>query len=219
MTVTDTPPPEQKRPKQRKRQERTDLSDRRMLEAAQALILEVGTQRTTLKDVGERAGYSRGLASARFGSREHLFAKIANKCLRSWANEVSRKGENKTGLEALYSRTDAVASYFYERSDDARVMYILWFESVASSSKMTYKLKRFHELARNDIASLVEEGQAAREICPKLDAEVFACQFCGLLFGLCYQWVVNPDAKVIEASIDQLKDNISRWVLSADELR
>ena len=39
-----------------------------MLDAAEALILELGTQATTLKGVGERAGYSRGLAQARFGS-------------------------------------------------------------------------------------------------------------------------------------------------------
>ena len=42
--------------------ERTALSDARMFDAAMQLIVEQGTHATTLKAVGERAGYSRGLA-------------------------------------------------------------------------------------------------------------------------------------------------------------
>ncbi|MEJ2533610.1 MAG: TetR family transcriptional regulator, partial [Halioglobus sp.] len=45
--------------------ERTALSDQRMFEAAIRLINERGTQKTTLKDIGELAGYSRGMANYR----------------------------------------------------------------------------------------------------------------------------------------------------------
>ena len=60
-------------PARRSHAERTDLSDRRMLEAAVQLICDRGPDRTTLKDVGEKAGYSRGLAGYRFGSKPGLF--------------------------------------------------------------------------------------------------------------------------------------------------
>jgi len=53
--------------------ERTEISDLAMLEAATDIILDVGTQNMTLKDVGEKAGFSRSLASLRFGSKEGLF--------------------------------------------------------------------------------------------------------------------------------------------------
>jgi AcrR family transcriptional regulator len=48
--------------------ERTALSDQRMFDAAIKLISQHGTQGTTLKAIGELAGYSRGLANSRFGS-------------------------------------------------------------------------------------------------------------------------------------------------------
>ena len=50
-----------------KQAERSALSDKLMFDAAVQLINERGTAKTTLKDIGEVAGYSRGLASYRFG--------------------------------------------------------------------------------------------------------------------------------------------------------
>ena len=52
--------------------ERAARSDARMGDAAVSLICERGAAGTTLTDVGMRAGYSRGLASARFGSKAGL---------------------------------------------------------------------------------------------------------------------------------------------------
>ncbi len=56
--------------------ERTEISDNRMLDAAVALIVELGPASTSLKEIGLMAGYSRGLAGQRFGSKDkllHLF--------------------------------------------------------------------------------------------------------------------------------------------------
>ena len=66
MAETSTPAA---RARPRTQAERTALSDRRMLEAAIRLIIERGTAGTTLREIGERAGYSRGLASYRFGNK------------------------------------------------------------------------------------------------------------------------------------------------------
>ena len=54
--------------------ERTEISDSRMLDAAVSLIVEQGPAGTSLKEVGMLAGYSRGLAGQRFGSKDALFA-------------------------------------------------------------------------------------------------------------------------------------------------
>ena len=51
-------------------QERSDLSTARLLDAAAELIEEGGYEAMTVAAVGERAGYSRGLVTARFGSKE-----------------------------------------------------------------------------------------------------------------------------------------------------
>ena len=52
--------------------ERKEISDAAMLQAAIDLIIENGCSDLRLKDVGERAGYSRGLAGYRFGNKAGL---------------------------------------------------------------------------------------------------------------------------------------------------
>ncbi len=64
--------------------ERTNQSDKRMLASAVALILKKGTEKTTLKDVGENAGYSRSLAGYRFGSTSSLFDFVLTKLHHYW---------------------------------------------------------------------------------------------------------------------------------------
>ena len=54
--------------------ERTEISDQRMFDATVQLVVEHGPAGTSLKDVGVLAGYSRGLASHRFGSKDKLFS-------------------------------------------------------------------------------------------------------------------------------------------------
>ena len=72
--------------------ERTALSDARMFDAAMQLIVEQGTHATTLKEVGERAGYSRGLASSRFGSKMYIL----------WFESISSHNEVRDHLAAYH---------------------------------------------------------------------------------------------------------------------
>ncbi len=205
---TQTPPPAASKPKRRTHLERTELSDSRMFEAAEELILEVGTQKTTLKEVGERAGYSRGLANARYGNKETLFLKLSERCLGMWRDELQRRAGSKRGLQALITRMDAIVSYALHHSEDARVMYILWFESVGSSSEMKQGLARFHQQARDDIQNLVEEAMGAGEIAQDNNAQLFAMHFTSTMFGLSYQWSVNPQAMNIEQQVSGIKHQL-----------
>jgi len=188
--------------------ERTDLSGSKMLEATESLILEVGTQKTTLKEVGERAGYSRGLANSRFGNKETLFLKLAERCFDVWLQEIQKNSQNKTGLPAFLSRLDAVASFAKHHPETARVMYILWFESVGSTSEMKDRLAVFHQRARKDIIRLIEEAKSAEEISDQVDAKLFAINCTSTLFGLCYQYVVDPEAIDVSAIVQGLKQQM-----------
>ena len=194
-----------KRPPRRTHEERTGLSDRLMLDATEALILEVGTRKTRLIEVGERAGYSRGLANARFGDKETLFLKLADRCRRTWLQELDLAAAGKRGLAAFLSRLDAMVSYARRHPEDARVLYILWFESVGSPSAMKTGLARFHEQARDDIRNLIKEAKKNGEIADDVDPEHFAMHFTSTFFGLSYQWLVNPEAVEIVGFMEEVR--------------
>ena len=81
--------------------ERTAHSDALMLQSAIRLIVERGTAGTHLKDVGESAGYSRGLASYRFGNKAGLFTFIVHTVGDDWLRELSAAVREKNGLPAI----------------------------------------------------------------------------------------------------------------------
>src|SRR5258706_12229442 len=58
--------------------ERRAQSERRLLDAATQLIAEQGFSKTTLAQIGAKAGYSRGLVNERFGSKGELVKVLAD---------------------------------------------------------------------------------------------------------------------------------------------
>ena len=87
--------------------ERKEISDAKMLEAAVDLIVERGAGQVTLKDVGEKAGYSRGLAGYRFGNREGLFDFVLRSVGDEWLGELTQVTANSFGYQAIAAALDA----------------------------------------------------------------------------------------------------------------
>ncbi len=182
-----------KKPTTRRTQtERKETSDRKMFAAATKLILERGTVRTTLKDIGEKAGYSRGLAQARFGNKEQLYHELIGLYGRRWSEELDNFVANKRGLDALFAATDALEDFLESAPDQLRVMYILWFESVGAGAVLRNRLKAMHETSRTDVKRWIDQAKDDGSVHPELDARYFSDLYCSFVFGLIYQWLVNP---------------------------
>lgn len=179
--------------------ERTALSDARMYEAAMELIVERGTHNTTLKDVGERAGYSRGLASNRFGSKEALFSQMVREFNRKWASGLREFVKERTGLAAFMSAFDAVEYFLMNHTTEMQALYILWFESMSSHTVVRRRLAANHAAYRRDSERWVREGIQQGAIRPSIDPSCFAVEFAALIFGLVYQWLVDPASINIHA--------------------
>lgn len=185
-----------KKPRARRRTqaERTALSDARMFDAAMQLIVEEGTHATTLKSVGERAGYSRGLASSRFGSKDALFGQLVLHFNTSWTRELANKVGEQTGAQACLAALRAVEGFISSHTGYMKAMYILWFESISSHTDVRTHLAAYHQIYRNDVAHWVKEGMASGEIQSDVDADCYAFGFCSFIFGTIYQWLVAPES-------------------------
>lgn len=194
MTVARGTEPSKRSSSRRMTQaERTALSDSRMYDAAIRLICEAGTHNTTLKDIGEHAGYSRGLASHRFGSKDTLFANLIFNFNIRWAAQLQRRLQGQSGLSAIFIALESVEEFLIEESDYMRAMYILWYESIASHSEVKQRLVEYHQAYRRDVSSWIRKGQAEQSIGEHIDPDRFAVQYCSFVFGTIYQWLVAPD--------------------------
>lgn len=195
-------------PTRMKQADRTALSDARMLEAAKELIAAHGTHHTTLREVGERAGYSRGLASNRFGSKEGLFSQLVLDFNRRWAEELHNTVGNSTGLPAFNAALDAVEFFLLNRSDEMKALYILWFESMSSHDEVRQRLALNHKAYRRDAERWVREGIAEGTIRDTIDPQSFAVEFASLIFGLIYQWLIDPDSIDVHVVFQQYHRNV-----------
>ena len=189
--------------------ERTALSDQRMFEVAIELVNERGTAKTTLKDIGEGAGYSRGLASYRFGSKDGLWMELFARFDHIWKAHLSEYLTGKRGLAALQAAIQAQRDIFTRESGYLRAMYILWYESLGRESDIRASLASHHVIYRRDVQQWIEQGQEAGEIRADVDPANFATGYCSTMFGTIYQWVVAPDAIDLEAFFEHFAATVT----------
>ena len=174
--------------------ERTALSDTRMVETAIELIVQHGIEGMTLKEVGEAAGYSRGLAGYRFGSKEGLMNHVIRAIGDEWLRELKQVTRDKVGLDAICAAIDAHYRFCREAPDRVFAFYILWFQSVSPDSLCKDVMASIHERRQKDVTEWIEQGIKQGLIDPSVDADVIAEQFCSAVIGIVYQWLVKPEA-------------------------
>jgi len=188
--------------------ERTALSDKRMFDATVELINERGTQKTTLKEISERAGYSRGLANYRFGCKDNLMLELFIRFDYRWKRHLRDYVGNTHGLQAVRQASTALRDFLKKESGYLRAMYLLWYESLSHESDMRRLLAEHHEVYRHDARRWIELGIQSGEIKADTDAVQFAAQYCAFIFGTVYQWLVNPAALDLDAVFDSYIENM-----------
>lgn len=183
------------------------MAEEKMVNATIDLLNTAGLAGTTLIAIGERAGYSRGLASHHFGSKSGLFRKVLKQITSVWTEELENNLDDKNGLSAILAALDAHRDHMNHFPKHARAMYILWTGSFDPASEFKPNVTEFHRLQREAAAAWVVGGQSTGEIKKEVDPQGFGEQFYASLLGLNYQWLVNPEID-LNRSIERLKDNI-----------
>ena len=194
-------------PLRRRQADRAALSDRLLMEAAIELIVKIGIHGTTLQAVGERAGYSRGLATHRFGSKAGLFGRVLQVASVDWLNRVQQAVDKRVGVDALCAATDAAEKFIRERPEEVRAMYLLWFLSIDPSAEYMSNIAAVHKAQRRDVAQWVKAGQDAGLVDPQVDPVRVAEQYAASMAGIVYQWLANSDMP-LSAMFQQLKADL-----------
>ncbi|MGS2717574.1 TetR/AcrR family transcriptional regulator [Eionea flava] len=196
--------------KRKTHQERSDLSDKLMLEAAVALILEKGTEKTTLKEVGEKAGYSRGLAGYRFGSKAGLFTFVLRALSEYWLRDLQQATMGKKGIDAIAAATLKHAQMFDNSTNNIRAFYTLWFDAVSAESDVQQVVISIHQRRQKDLMQWIIDDpslQAFHE-----SADDIAAQYNASLNGIAYQLMLMSSVDQNKAMVAQLHDNVIQFM-------
>ncbi len=197
--------------------ERTALSDRRMFDAAIDLINDRGTQKTTLKEIGEQAGYSRGMANYRFGSKDGLMLELFERFDGRWKEHLKRYVKDARGLNAIQEAASALRDFLKEEPRYMRAMYLLWYESLGHDSDMRRTLAQHHEVYRQDARRWIEQGIRSGEVKSGIDPSQFAVQYCAFIFGIVYQWLVDAEALDLDSVFDSYIENTVTVLRTTDQ--
>ena len=186
--------------------ERAAASDRAMIDAAIELILERGTDGTTLAAIGERAGYSRGLATYRYGSKSGLFQEVSNTIQRRWVGYLKAAVEGKTAIDALCAAAGAYFKFVTAAPADIRVLHILLYEGAAPNSDLRGLAKQAFARQITDAEAWLRNGIETGTVREDISPRDVAAQYVAHIAGVTYMWLLNP----IEIDFAAIHENYTR---------
>lgn len=188
--------------------ERTALSDKAMLEAAMALVLEHGTDKTTLAMIGEKAGYSRGLATYRFGSKGGLYDALCKSISRHWLEYLKQGVGDQIGIAAMCAALDTIYRFEQESPEEARALEILFSGAASPSSEYQATAIGIRQRQKSDVAEWVRLGQKAGQIRGDVDADEVATQYVAYIAGMTFLWLMSPDTFDFSISNEVMKRHL-----------
>ncbi|PRZ44145.1 TetR family transcriptional regulator [Antricoccus suffuscus] len=195
------------------RQSRSELSTTRLINSAAELIAENGYERTTLAAIGKHAGYSHGIVTRRFGSKEGLLIALIEKMAMGWTETHLKPAiGSTTGREALHIRVNAFRSSWRKSERRMRALYTLMFEALGPIPHLKERMVELHRYSRESVIELIQLGVADGSVDPTVDSERVARLFLGALRGAAYQAMLDPEAVDIYDALDDLDLLVDRLV-------
>lgn len=193
--------------------ERSALSDTRMFNAAMQLISVQGANRTTLKEICETAGYSRGLATYRFGSKDNFLQELLKHFNHAWVDQLRTYTEDKQGFHAFMAAIDALEHFLTEYHRYMRGGYTIWYESIGGDNAIRRQLGRNHLQYRSDVEQWLREGISDGNVRADVDVANFAVLYLTFVSGTIYQWLVAPEVVDLASAFEYFR-GVARRELS-----
>ncbi|NNF17559.1 MAG: TetR/AcrR family transcriptional regulator [Gammaproteobacteria bacterium] len=178
-------------PRKLTQEERTAQSDRSLIDAAIALIIEKGTEGTTLLALGERSGYSRGLVTYRFGTKSGLFKAVIKQVSDRWIKTLESAVGRQTGAAAIMACFDAYYGFVQQCPDDIRALNILNQRACEPGSELRDIVCKVVQKQMWQVNQWVTQGQADGTITAALDGQAFAAQFIASHRGITALWMLD----------------------------
>jgi AcrR family transcriptional regulator len=191
----------------RTQQERRDQAENALLNAAAELIVEDGVHSLTLARVGVRAGYSRGLVTHYFGSKQGLLQRLAHA---TQSGFVPGMGGLPPGLERLLRLVDGYIGALGQLRMANRAFLLLWAEA-ATASDLAQIFRERDESFRADLREDVNAGIADGTIRPDAAADDVAVAVLAQLRGIGLQRLVDSPA----VDTERLRRSVSGYWRSA----
>ncbi|WP_223525330.1 TetR/AcrR family transcriptional regulator [Pseudomonas sp. A-B-26] len=180
-------------PSRRTQVERRAEAEQRLLIAARQIVARKGWVGMTLSEVGEEAGFSRGLANHHFGNKAGLLRALAGFVNSSFMQLVEvQSSQWRPGINALKG---FVSIYLGRNEGDwvnTRALLALMAEAVTQDSEISLILAEYNRSVQQHLARYIGEGIANGEIRSDVQPMAGAMLILGALRGTMLQFLLDP---------------------------
>jgi AcrR family transcriptional regulator len=197
----------------RSQTERRDEAEQRLFSAAVALIAERGLERLTLAEVGEAAGYSRGLPAHYFGSKAGLIVTLAERLVEDFGRALDRVEHHDLGLARLLGTVRFYLNSAMREPVGARALYVLLSEAVSNPlirdqiARLNARSARAFEV---NLVAAIQAGEVRSGIDPAAQANLILAA----LRGAVSLWLLAPDGVDLPQVRDALIASLERSLAS-----
>ncbi len=168
---------------------RLSASQRReaLLDAAIEVFASRGYHGSSIDEIAQAAGISKGLIYEHFAGKKALHAALVEREIADlFARLQANARSGRTGADRLRGGVEAFLGFVEERRDAWRMLF-----RDAADPEMVEMLDRVEEQAAGVLVALMEEDAPAGE--SREDLEVFARLLSGALQALANWWLEHPE--------------------------
>jgi AcrR family transcriptional regulator len=188
--------------------ERVEISSRRLVEAAAELIVEKGWEATTAAEIGRRAGYSRAMVHARYGSKDAILDAFF---LHDYVKQLSPEpNPDATGLQEAVGHFDRVRRLFSEDQDFLRAMFVATFEGVKTTSPLRRRVQRWLQRGIDKVEAGLRRGIDDGSVRADVDIDRATSDLSAAIFGAAYLWTVLADGYDLDRELEYVRDRFIR---------
>lgn len=190
------------------REQRRAEAEHRLLVAAAELVGEVGPSNVTLAVVGERAGYSRGLATHHFGSKGALMDRLVEVVSHQLLEDFAHAPTGDSLADELLGLTRVYFESVGGLAPLARARLALWATAVASPTDDGTMMLIADRAFRREIEQRVGRRIATGEAPAATDPAALATVLVAMLRGVALQYVFDDEVDIAAA-----RNEIERMII------
>lgn len=182
-------------------------AERRLVAAAAELVGEIGPSRVTLANVGERAGYSRGLATHHFGSKGALIQRLVDAVTVQFRDALVEETRSDSPIDAVRNLIGIYLDVVADLRPINRARLVLWADAVATpSDDIRPAMVSADREFREEIEKRIQRGISAGQVPASIDPLGFATVMIAMLRGVALQSLLDDqvDLDAARNEIEQL---------------
>lgn len=186
--------------------ERVETSRRKLAHAAAELIVEKGWEATTASEIGLRAGYSRAMVHARYGSKEAVLDAVMGEYNAQLSPDFD---PDATGLQRALAHLDRIGQLAAQDPEFLRAMFVAAFEAVKTTSPLRPRSRGQLISGEHAVEAGLRMGIADGSVRADLDVAEAVGDISSAVFGIAYRWLVLAESYDL---IDELRRHRARIV-------